>query len=332
MLTNMQASESPQNNDTHVPSQLNDTVSHFKGSPSMLEPKFCTEDIVNMSNYDTMVPCGYLFGRQTLCSPSQLNDATNSNGLGPVLPAESTFIDVPSNIPFSSDSLHSNVEGFYEQMVYPLAEVEGQIQYYPAVAEFVPCGCPSCVGQNAYTCNTVDSYNPSIPTQKPTWDVPPSFVSPSLSTSSVSSPESSSLGTPELPDCYPIQSQGAILSQTYPKAADHERFEYNPLDPDNDAAWDLCPGTGERLRNLFNLPSGPLSLNILPDCDDPTTKPPVRYGLLVALAIYGSKNRRLNLQGIYSAISQRYPFFRNTKERSWKSVRNVCRQTKSGRR
>jgi len=192
------------------------------------------------------------------------------------------------------------------------ADVQGPIGYYPDFTIQPSCDCPACTPyDNCYT-------RPFIQELKQTWDRVP--APPYMTTLDVSLPstEPSPLGTPELSD----QSQSSQACQTIETKC-HNCYSPDPLDPDNDAAWGLCPGTGEHLRQSFNLPPGPLNLDILPDSDDPYDKPPVRYEILVAVAIYGSEYKRLSLQAIYNVISEKYAYFRNPENVSWKVCSTV---------
>ncbi|KAJ8096423.1 hypothetical protein PM082_011586 [Marasmius tenuissimus] len=88
-----------------------------------------------------------------------------------------------------------------------------------------------------------------------------------------------------------------------------------------------APEAEGRLRRAHNLPSGAsLSLSGLlePAVD---LRPPHNYNLLVQLAIWESPERRLTLQEIYAAISNRFGYYRGTSEevkRRWQgSIRHM---------
>ncbi|KAJ7760668.1 fork head domain-containing protein [Mycena maculata] len=82
--------------------------------------------------------------------------------------------------------------------------------------------------------------------------------------------------------------------------------------------------TGERLRRLFNLPLGaPVNLSAVLDRAD-GSRPEVSLPLLAQLAIYGSENQMLTLQGIFQALKDRFRYYRETTEKAWQnSIRHV---------
>ncbi|KAK1230723.1 hypothetical protein PQX77_006173 [Marasmius sp. AFHP31] len=87
------------------------------------------------------------------------------------------------------------------------------------------------------------------------------------------------------------------------------------------------PEAEGRLRRAHNLPSGAsLSLTGL---SEPAVnqRPPHKYNLLVQLAIWESPEKRLTLQEIYTAISNRFGYYRETSEdmkRRWQgSIRHM---------
>ncbi|KAG5342370.1 hypothetical protein C0989_002843 [Termitomyces sp. Mn162] len=63
-------------------------------------------------------------------------------------------------------------------------------------------------------------------------------------------------------------------------------------------------------ENAGLIPRQPLNLWSLPD-PAPGSRPNVTYKVLVSLAIWGSPNRRLSLQEIYSQIENRFPYYKN---------------------
>jgi hypothetical protein len=84
----------------------------------------------------------------------------------------------------------------------------------------------------------------------------------------------------------------------------------------------LLPGemeTGEILRAQLGIPLGvPVNLNALLD-PPPGDKPPEPLPTLMKLAIYGSPSKQLTLQEIYTALEERYEYFRNrTHDTAWK--------------
>lgn len=83
------------------------------------------------------------------------------------------------------------------------------------------------------------------------------------------------------------------------------------------------PDAGDYLRRQLSLPSGqPVSLAALDD-PLPGQKPSQSLPILVKLAIYGSPKKRLTLQEIYQAIEQRFEWYRDPGNKSWK----VCDST-----
>ncbi|KAK2460175.1 hypothetical protein APHAL10511_007854 [Amanita phalloides] len=83
------------------------------------------------------------------------------------------------------------------------------------------------------------------------------------------------------------------------------------------------PDAGDYLRHQLGLPPDvPINLGCLPD-PPPGRKPSQAYPLLIKLAIYGSPQRRLTLQGIYEAIENRFEYFRKESRGAWKrSIRH----------
>ncbi|KIK60197.1 hypothetical protein GYMLUDRAFT_200817 [Collybiopsis luxurians FD-317 M1] len=78
------------------------------------------------------------------------------------------------------------------------------------------------------------------------------------------------------------------------------------------------------LRHILNIPDDvPVNLNALPD-SPPGVKPKPKLATLVQVAIIGSPNHRLSLREISSAIQQRFEFFRDPANQSWKeSIRHL---------
>jgi hypothetical protein len=83
------------------------------------------------------------------------------------------------------------------------------------------------------------------------------------------------------------------------------------------------PDAGDYLRRQLSLPPGqPVSLASLDD-PPPGQKPSQSLPIMVKLAIYGSPRKRLTLQEIYQAIEQRFEWYRDPGNKSWK----VCDST-----
>lgn len=68
--------------------------------------------------------------------------------------------------------------------------------------------------------------------------------------------------------------------------------------------------------------SAPLSLDSLPSYP-PDQKPPFSYPVLIRLAILGSPQKRLLLSQIYSAIEDKFPWYRDSAPKAWKVSRLV---------
>ncbi|KAF9061796.1 fork head domain-containing protein [Rhodocollybia butyracea] len=80
---------------------------------------------------------------------------------------------------------------------------------------------------------------------------------------------------------------------------------------------DLLPDAGPTLRSAYHIPPGiPINLHVIPD-PPPGKKPDAQLETLVQLAIYGSARRKLTLQEIYSAIEDRFEYYRHVHK--WKS-------------
>lgn len=63
--------------------------------------------------------------------------------------------------------------------------------------------------------------------------------------------------------------------------------------------------------------AAPLSLDSLPSYP-PDQKPPFSYPVLIRLAILGSPQKRLLLSQIYSAIEDKFPWYRDSAPKAWK--------------
>ena len=75
---------------------------------------------------------------------------------------------------------------------------------------------------------------------------------------------------------------------------------------------------GDFLSDRLNLPQDcPVDLQSVRDSLDPDGKPNQPLQLLVQLAIYGSPRKKLTLQEIYSALKERFPYFRNRPDVAW---------------
>ncbi|KAJ3490846.1 hypothetical protein NLI96_g1105 [Meripilus lineatus] len=86
------------------------------------------------------------------------------------------------------------------------------------------------------------------------------------------------------------------------------------------AATDDIPDATEDVRRLLGFgPRVPVHLDSLEDVPE-GEKPPYSYPALIQLAIIGSERKRLTLQGIYTAIEERFPFFRTFPESAWQST------------
>jgi hypothetical protein len=65
-------------------------------------------------------------------------------------------------------------------------------------------------------------------------------------------------------------------------------------------------------------PTAEVSLQSLPD-PAPGVKPPQPLPLLIKLAIYGSPDKKLTLQEIYTALENRFEWFKkNSRDKAWK--------------
>ncbi|KAJ4466753.1 hypothetical protein J3R30DRAFT_2214172 [Lentinula aciculospora] len=102
-----------------------------------------------------------------------------------------------------------------------------------------------------------------------------------------------------------------------------ERKHYNRSSRSPSENSDSFLDAGPTLRSAFRIPPElPINLSILPD-PVPGERPAVPLEALVQLAIYGSSRGKLTLQEIYSAIEDRFEYFRST-DRKWRaSIRHM---------
>lgn len=93
----------------------------------------------------------------------------------------------------------------------------------------------------------------------------------------------------------------------------------NLSSPVNDGAPTIFSDTAAYLRVQLGLSSDEsVNLGSLPD-PPPGEKPSAPLPMLIKLAIYGSPNRQLTLQEIYTELENRFQWFRDHKnERAWK--------------
>lgn len=87
----------------------------------------------------------------------------------------------------------------------------------------------------------------------------------------------------------------------------------DPVDPES------------RLRQFLRLRSDEeVSLRSLPDPPN-GAKPNYPYPTLIQLAIQGSPQKRLTLQEIYTALEQRFQWFReHSNDKAWQVCRRLC--------
>ncbi|KAK1235833.1 hypothetical protein PQX77_000923 [Marasmius sp. AFHP31] len=92
------------------------------------------------------------------------------------------------------------------------------------------------------------------------------------------------------------------------------------------------PEAEKRLRHAHNLSSGAsLSLRGLSEPYVRNRRPPHTYKLLVQLALWESPERRLTLQEIYAAISNRFEYYRGTSEKMKKRWQGSIRSMLSNK-
>ncbi|KAJ3930854.1 MAG: hypothetical protein NXY57DRAFT_1039670 [Lentinula lateritia] len=106
-----------------------------------------------------------------------------------------------------------------------------------------------------------------------------------------------------------------------PQYSDRREYTRTSHSPSVDS--DIFPDAGPTLRSAFRIPAGmPINLNFLPD-PPPGERPAAPLETLTQLAIYGSPRGKLTLQEIYSAIEERFEYYRTT-DRRWKaSIRHM---------
>ncbi|KAJ7178824.1 hypothetical protein C8R43DRAFT_871412, partial [Mycena crocata] len=80
----------------------------------------------------------------------------------------------------------------------------------------------------------------------------------------------------------------------------------------------------EYLRETMDIPDTvPINLWAIPDTDD-GSKPDHRLEVLLQLTLYGSRFKKLTLQGIYAALIERFEWYKSNQDTStWKhSIRH----------
>jgi hypothetical protein len=77
------------------------------------------------------------------------------------------------------------------------------------------------------------------------------------------------------------------------------------------------PGIGAGSTSGGGQSTAPLSLDSLPSYP-PDQKPPFSYPVLIRLAILGSPQKKLLLSQIYSAIEEKFPWYRDSAPKAWK--------------
>lgn len=78
------------------------------------------------------------------------------------------------------------------------------------------------------------------------------------------------------------------------------------------------PDAGRYLRHQLGLPpDAAVNLDCLPN-PLPGRKPTQAYPILIKLAIYGSPEKKLTLNGIYRAIENRFEYFKTENSGAWK--------------
>lgn len=114
---------------------------------------------------------------------------------------------------------------------------------------------------------------------------------------------------------YPATSSGIPSTNQPPNVS---TFSVSPT-PLIDSTRSLFPDAGSYLRQQLGLSAHePITLKSLPD-PAPGEKPSTPLPMLIKLAIYGSPNKQLTLQEIYSELENRFQWFRDHKhEKAWK--------------
>lgn len=88
---------------------------------------------------------------------------------------------------------------------------------------------------------------------------------------------------------------------------------------------DTTDGT-PHLREMLGLgPNDTVDLYSLSD-PPPGAKPSYPYPVLIQLAINGSPRKRLTLSEIYSAIEERFEWFKNTEDKAWQVGQKIFRR------
>lgn len=101
-------------------------------------------------------------------------------------------------------------------------------------------------------------------------------------------------------------------------------FEEAPTALHPSAFENRIPDAGDYLRQQLDIPIDK-SVNLWALPDPPGgEKPSIPYPVLIKLALYGSDRKRLTLQEIYSAIQERFEWYRkHSQDNAWK-VRDKC--------
>ncbi|KAG8778367.1 hypothetical protein FRC15_010837, partial [Serendipita sp. 397] len=137
------------------------------------------------------------------------------------------------------------------------------------------------------------------------------------STEALSTAPSTTLSSPNTSS--PVFSFSSTHSlRTNPTALNYSRPFYPPPSPAMSPAITQSPRAQAQ-----NQPSSPLSLDSLPSYPA-DQKPPFSYPVLIRLAILGSPQKRLLLSQIYSAIEEKFPWYKESAPKAWKASVRHC--------
>lgn len=115
----------------------------------------------------------------------------------------------------------------------------------------------------------------------------------------------------------PIASHSTVSSPIFTFVAGRQVNSHHSHGMPDGSPYAGRPGLGAGTGGGGGQSTAPLSLDSLPSYP-PDQKPPFSYPVLIRLAILGSPQKRLLLSQIYSAIEEKFPWYRDSAPKAWK--------------